>query len=82
MKIIENDINGIFDKQLHFLDLYPELIYKGNNILNGYVVYQTSESNTLHMYNPNESLLNACIEYKEEAKNVYEKYKTEHEKVE
>lgn len=78
LQTIEDDVREIFDRQLCLLDLYPELIYTGDNILNGYVVYQTGESNELHAYNPNESLLNAYTEYKEEAKKVYQKYRTEH----
>ena len=65
----------IVSKQLHLLNTYPELIYKGDNALNGYVVYQTGENNELHVYNPNECFLNAYNEYKEEAKSVYYKYK-------
>lgn len=78
LQTIEDDVKKVFDRQLHLLDLFPELIYKGDNALNGYVVYQTGESNVLHVYNPNESLLNTYTEYKEEAKNVYQKYKAEH----
>ena len=63
----------IVSKQLHLLNTYPELIYKGDNALNGYVVYQTGENNELHVYNPNECFLNAYNEYKEEAKSVYYK---------
>ncbi|MCI8417001.1 MAG: hypothetical protein HFI33_05810 [Lachnospiraceae bacterium] len=78
MQTIEDDIKEIFGKQLHLLNAYPELIYKRNNALNGYVVYQTGVSNELHVYNPNECLLDAYNEYKEEARNVCDKYKAEH----
>ena len=71
----------IVSKQLHLLNTYPEFIYKGDNALNGYVVYQTGENNELHVYNPNECFLNAYNEYKEEAKSVYYKYKAEHVEV-
>ncbi len=37
---------------------------KGNNVLNGYVVYQIGENNELHVYNLNECLLNAYNERK------------------
>ena len=81
LQTIEDDVKEIFSKQLYLLNTYPELIYKGNNVLNGYVVYQIGENNELHMYNPNECLLNAYNEYKEEAKSVYYKYKAEHVEV-
>ena len=82
LQTIEGDVKKVFDQQLYLLDLFPELIYKGDNALNGYVVYQTGESNVLHVYNLNESLLNTYTEYKEEAKNVYQKYKAEHVEIE
>lgn len=78
LQTIEDDVKEIFNRQLYLLDLFPELIYKGDNALNGYVVYQIDESDVLHVYNSNESLLNAYTEYKEQAKNVYQKYKAEH----
>ena len=78
LQTIENDVKEIFHKQLHLLDLYPELIYKGDNALNGYVFYQSDEGSMLHMYNPNENLLAAYSKYKEDAKNAYQKYKKEH----
>lgn len=81
LQTIEDDIKEIFGKQLHLLNAYPELIYKGNNVLNGYVVYQTGVSNELHVYNPNECLLDAYNEYKEEARNVCDNYKAEHVEV-
>ena len=82
LQTIEDDVKEIFNRQIYLLDVFPELIYKGDNALNGYVVYQTGESNVLHMYNPNESLLNAYAEYREEAKKVYQKYKAEHVEIE
>lgn len=81
LQTMEDDVKKISDKQLQLIELHPELIYHGNNALNGYVLYQTGESDILHAYNPKESLFQAYIEYKEEAKNVYEKYKEEHVEV-
>lgn len=82
LQTIENDVKEIFHKQLHLLDLYPELIYKGDNALNGYVFYQSDEGSMLHMYNPTENLLAAYSKYKEDAKNAYQKYKKEHVEIE
>lgn len=81
LQTIEDDVKEKFSKQLHLLNAYPELIYRGDNDLDGYVVYQTGENNEMHVYNPNECLLNAYNEYKEEAKNVYFKCKSEHVEV-
>lgn len=73
---IEGDVRGIVDRQLQLLNQYPELIYKGDDMLKGYVIYCIGES--LHMYNPSEDLLSTYAEYKEEAKNVYQEYKAKH----
>lgn len=81
LQTIEDDVKEIFSKRLYLLNIYPKLIYKGNNVLNGYVVYQIGENNELHVYDPNECLLNTYNEYKEEAKSVYYKYKAEHVEV-
>lgn len=78
LQTIENDIKEMFDKQLHLLELYPELIYKGDDLLNGYVIYKIDEDNNLHMYNPKDNLFDAYTKYKEEARNIYQKYEAKH----
>lgn len=78
LKSIDADVKDMFDKQLDFLNRYPELIYKGDNALNGEVLYLVDEDKTLHTYNPKDNLFEAFIGYKKEAENVYQEYKAEH----
>lgn len=78
LQSIEGDVKEKCNRHQHYLDIYPELIYRGDDILNGYVIYKIDEDGEAHIYKPEGSLFNGYTEYKKEAENTYLKYKAEH----
>jgi hypothetical protein len=79
LRQIKQKTKSLIEKKDRILSQYPELIHKGNGILDGAVIYKI-DGTTCHTFSSKENAWNAYVEYKKQAKKELQYYESIHYK--
>lgn len=77
-KTIEEDVQAISSHIQQILADFPELIYRGEEMLDGVVIYDIEEDGMMHFFWAEDNLWNAYVDCKKQAKNAMLYFKKEH----